>query len=93
MHGVVQDKKGKTVATLFGKWDESVYYLIGDSSGKSKGVESLAKPRLLWKQSKPPRFPMRYNLTRSVAITLTELTPGLKAVACHQLELIHLVQI
>lgn len=65
------------MATLFGKWDESMYYVIGDSSGKGKDYESLSDARLLWKRSKPPEFLTRYNLTR-FAITLNELSPGLK---------------
>ncbi|XP_047319926.1 oxysterol-binding protein-related protein 1C-like [Impatiens glandulifera] len=77
VHGVVQDKNGKTVATLFGKWDESMHYIIGDCSVKGKGPESLSGARLLWKRSQPPKFPTRYNLTR-FAMTLNEITPGLK---------------
>ncbi|KAL9396192.1 hypothetical protein Peur_010445 [Populus x canadensis] len=77
VQGVVQDRHGKTVATLFGKWDESVYYMNGDVSGKGKGFESVKEAHMLWKRSKPPRFPTRYNLTR-FAITLNELTPGLE---------------
>ncbi|XP_021283638.1 oxysterol-binding protein-related protein 1C isoform X1 [Herrania umbratica] len=77
VHGVVQDRNGRTVATLFGKWDESMHYVNGDCSAKGKGQESLSESRLLWKQSKPPKYPTRYNLTR-FAITLNELTPGLK---------------
>ncbi|KAG6388728.1 hypothetical protein SASPL_150160 [Salvia splendens] len=76
VQGVVQDKSGKTLATLFGKWDESMHYVDGDLS-KGKGQESLSKAQLLWKRSKPPEFPTRYNLTR-FAITMNELTPGLK---------------
>ncbi|KAG6435974.1 hypothetical protein SASPL_100855 [Salvia splendens] len=76
VHGVVQDKSGKTVATLFGKWDESMHYVDGDFS-KGKGHESLSEARLLWKRSKPLQCPTRYNLTR-FAITMNELTPGLK---------------
>ncbi|XP_057795835.1 oxysterol-binding protein-related protein 1C-like [Salvia miltiorrhiza] len=75
VQGVVQDKSGKTMATLFGKWDESMHYVDGDCS-KGKGHESLSEARLLWKRSKPPQFPTRYNLTR-FAITMNELTPGL----------------
>ncbi|KAI4375121.1 hypothetical protein MLD38_013030 [Melastoma candidum] len=77
VQGIVQDKNGKTVATLFGKWDESMYYMIGDGSSKGKGPESTPKAHLLWRRSKPAIFPTRYNLTR-FAITLNELTPGLK---------------
>lgn len=77
VQGVVQDGNGKTVATLFGKWDESIHYVSGDCSCKGKGFESLSESHLLWKRSKPPKFSTRYNLTR-FAITLNELTHGLK---------------
>ncbi|KAF8411816.1 hypothetical protein HHK36_004375 [Tetracentron sinense] len=77
VQGIVQDRNGKTVATLFGKWDESMHYVNGDCSGKGKGLESLSEACLLWKRSKPSKFPTRYNLTR-FAITLNELTPGLE---------------
>ncbi|KAF5740290.1 oxysterol-binding protein-related protein 1C isoform X1 [Tripterygium wilfordii] len=77
VQGIVQDKNGKTVATLFGKWDESMHYMIGDYSGKGKGPGTPSEQHLLWKRSKPPRFPTRYNFT-SFAITLNELMPGLK---------------
>ncbi|KAL3845566.1 hypothetical protein ACJIZ3_002969 [Penstemon smallii] len=77
VQGIVQDKNGKTLATLFGKWDESMHYVNGDCSSKGKGHESLSEARLLWKRSKPPKFPTRYNLTR-FGITLNELIPGLK---------------
>ncbi|ONK75196.1 uncharacterized protein A4U43_C03F14360 [Asparagus officinalis] len=76
VHGVVQNRHGKTVATLFGKWDESMHYVSGDYSGKGKGTE-VSEAHLLWKRSKPAQYPTRYNLTR-FAITLNELTPGLK---------------
>ncbi|CAN6281729.1 unnamed protein product [Urochloa humidicola] len=77
VQGVVQDRSGRTVATLFGKWDESMHYVLGDCFGKGKGSEQFSEAHLLWKRSKPPKFPTRYNLTR-FAITLNELTPGLK---------------
>lgn len=73
VHGVVQDKNGKTLATLFGKWDESMHFMNGDGSGKGKGSEL----QLLWKRSKPPKSPTRYNFSR-FAITLNELTPDIK---------------
>lgn len=63
---------GKKVATLFGKWDESIHYVNGDGSGKPNPSDAS----LLWKSSKPPNV-TRYNLT-SFAITLNELTPGLQ---------------
>ncbi|CAL9115797.1 unnamed protein product [Musa acuminata var. zebrina] len=77
VQGIVQDRNGKTVATLVGKWDESMHYVYGDCSGKGKGSELLSEAHLLWKRSKPPKCPTRYNLTR-FAITMNELTPGLK---------------
>ncbi|CAN0892467.1 Oxysterol-binding protein-related protein 1C [Linum grandiflorum] len=73
VQGVIQDKSGKTVATLFGKWDESMHYVLG---GKAKGFES-SEARMLWRRSNPPKSPTKYNLTR-FAITLNELTPGLE---------------
>ncbi|GER49221.1 oxysterol-binding protein [Striga asiatica] len=77
VQGVVQEKSGKTVATLFGKWDESMHYVNGDFSSKGKAQQSMSEAHLLWKRSKPPKFPTRYNLTR-FAITMNEFTPGLK---------------
>ncbi|KAF5791273.1 putative oxysterol-binding protein [Helianthus annuus] len=76
VQGVVQDRSGKTAATLIGKWDESMHFVNGDCSGKGKG-DPFSDAHLLWRRSKPPKFPTRYNLTR-FAITLNELTPGLK---------------
>ncbi|TKY73762.1 Oxysterol-binding protein-related protein 1C [Spatholobus suberectus] len=77
IHGIVEDKKGRTVATLFGKWDESLHYVIGGNSGKGKGSNVSSKPHLLWKRSPTPEYQTRYNLTQ-FAITLNEITPGLK---------------
>ncbi|XP_021846218.1 oxysterol-binding protein-related protein 1C isoform X2 [Spinacia oleracea] len=77
VQGMVQDINGKTVATLFGKWDESMHYVNGDCLGKGKGSNAVSEAQLLWRRSKPPRYQTRYNLTR-FAITLNELTPGLK---------------
>ncbi|MFQ6642339.1 hypothetical protein Gotur_018606 [Gossypium turneri] len=79
VHGIVQDRNGRTMASLLGKWDESMHYVNGDYSAKGKGQESLSESHLLWRRSKPPKYPTRYNLTR-FAITLNELTPGLKVI-------------
>ncbi|XP_058222393.1 oxysterol-binding protein-related protein 2A-like isoform X1 [Rhododendron vialii] len=73
VHGHVEDVSGKKVATLFGKWDESMHYMNGDGNTKTKDVSDES---LLWKRCKPPSF-SRYNMT-SFAITLNELTPGLQ---------------
>lgn len=77
MQGIIQDRNGKTVATLFGKWDESMHYVIGEYSGKGKGTEPLSEANLLWKCAKPSRNPTRYNLSR-FALTLNELTSELR---------------
>ncbi|KAK8967438.1 Oxysterol-binding protein-related protein 1C [Platanthera guangdongensis] len=77
VRGVVQDLSGKTTATILGKWDESMHYVHGDPGRKGKGAETLPQAQMLWKRSKPPKNPTRYNLTR-FGITLNELTPGLK---------------
>ncbi|KAG7642667.1 Oxysterol-binding protein [Arabidopsis suecica] len=70
VQGIVEDKNGKTVARLFGKWDESIHYVMVDQ-GK------VNESHLLWKRNKQPENPTKYNLTR-FGITLNELTPGLK---------------
>ncbi|KAG2677591.1 hypothetical protein I3760_12G104700 [Carya illinoinensis] len=77
VHGFVEDAIGKKVAMLFGKWNDSMYYVNGDGSGKSKDFTPSSDASLLWKRSKPPPNLTRYNLT-SFAITLNELTPGLQ---------------
>eukprot|EP01018_Ginkgo_biloba_P035127 Gb_34620 [translate_table: standard] len=77
VQGFVQDRFGNTVSTLLGKWDESMYYVDGDVTTKSKGYDPMSEAGLLWKRNKPAKNPTRYNLTR-FAITLNELTPELK---------------
>jgi len=76
VHGFVEDVTGKKVATLFGKWDDSMYYVNGEANVKPKDC-TLPGTNFLWKRTKPPSNLTRYNLT-SFAITLNELTPGLK---------------
>lgn len=53
-----------------------MHYVNGDCS-IGKGFDSVSEAHLLWKRSKPPKNPTRYNLTR-FAITMNELIPGLK---------------
>ncbi|XP_057816294.2 oxysterol-binding protein-related protein 1C isoform X4 [Cryptomeria japonica] len=77
VQGVVQDRSGNTVSTLLGKWDENMYYVNGDINLKSKRYDPSSEAILLWESSKPSNFSTRYNFT-SFAITLNELTPGLK---------------
>ncbi|GAU19522.1 hypothetical protein TSUD_303360 [Trifolium subterraneum] len=79
VHGTVEDKKGKTAATLFGKWDDSLHYIIGGHSGKGKGSNMSSKPHMLWKKNQLPEQQTRYNLTE-FALTLNEITPGLKVI-------------
>ncbi|XP_077245087.1 oxysterol-binding protein-related protein 2A-like isoform X2 [Tasmannia lanceolata] len=77
VQGFVEDVMGNKVATLLGKWDDSMYYVTGDGATKQKGCNPLSDASLLWKSSKPPTSLTRYNLS-SFAITLNELTPGLQ---------------
>nr|XP_016472418.1 PREDICTED: oxysterol-binding protein-related protein 1B-like isoform X2 [Nicotiana tabacum] len=77
VHGVIHDKNGKRVATISGKWDESLHYSMGDSSSEDVGQDSESKSHLLWKRSKPSNYQTKYNFTR-FAITLNELSPELK---------------
>uniref|UniRef100_A0A453J9T0 PH domain-containing protein n=1 Tax=Aegilops tauschii subsp. strangulata TaxID=200361 RepID=A0A453J9T0_AEGTS len=72
VQGVVEDIGGTKVATLRGKWDESLYCNVTND-----GVNSSAESTLLWEKHEPPTNPTRYNLS-SFAITLNELTPNLK---------------
>ncbi|XVF52647.1 hypothetical protein PTKIN_Ptkin05aG0035300 [Pterospermum kingtungense] len=77
VHGFVEDISSKKFATLIGKWDDNMYYIIGDGNGKPKDSSPSSNATLLWKRNKPPPNLTRYNLT-SFAITLNELTPGLQ---------------
>ncbi|CAM6097742.1 unnamed protein product [Calypogeia fissa] len=77
VQGYVHNKSGEKLATLFGKWDESMYYILGDLSSKPKHYDPMSEAVLLWRRSPPAEFPTRYGFT-SFAITLNELTPGLK---------------
>nr|CAB3495302.1 unnamed protein product [Digitaria exilis] len=79
VQGVVKDLDGTKVATLAGKWDESVHCIIGYDASKVKchGPHQSAGATLLWEKNEPSANPTRYNLS-SFAITLNELTPELK---------------
>ncbi|KAJ0239530.1 Oxysterol-binding protein-related protein 2A [Hirschfeldia incana] len=77
VNGFVEDVAGRKAATVFGKWDDSLYYVAGDGVSKTKVSDPASNASLLWRRTKPPLNVTRYNLT-SFAITLNELTPGLK---------------
>ncbi|KAJ4954215.1 hypothetical protein NE237_031047 [Protea cynaroides] len=77
VQGTVEDVNGRKVASLFGKWDESLHYVNGDCTFKAKCCNTPSDASLLWRRNKPPPNLTRYNLT-SFAITLNELNPGLK---------------
>ncbi|XP_039133491.1 LOW QUALITY PROTEIN: oxysterol-binding protein-related protein 1D [Dioscorea cayenensis subsp. rotundata] len=76
VHGFVQDNKtGNKVAMLIGKWDEAMYYVLGDPSTKPKGYDPMSEAVLLWERHKTVNQ-TRYNLT-PFAISLNELAPSL----------------
>ncbi|KAL7134984.1 hypothetical protein ABFS83_11G062400 [Erythranthe nasuta] len=77
VHGFVQDNRtGEKVAVLLGKWDEAMYYVMGDPTTKPKGYDPMTEAVLLWERDKSVTK-TRYNLT-PFAISLNELTPGLR---------------
>lgn len=76
VHGFVQDNRtGEKVAMLVGKWDEAMYYVLGDPTTKPKGYDPMTEAVLLWERDKYVTK-TRYNLS-PFAISLNELTPGL----------------
>lgn len=76
VHGFVQDNRtGEKVAMLVGKWDEAMYYALGDPTTKPKGYDPMSEAVMLWERDKSVTK-TRYNLT-PFAISLNELTPGL----------------
>ncbi|KAL5698745.1 hypothetical protein ACHQM5_029740 [Ranunculus cassubicifolius] len=77
VQGFVEDDMREKVATLFGKWDDRMYYVIGDGGVRQRYSSSTPNTELLWKRNKPSVNLTRYNLT-SFAISLNELTPGLQ---------------
>ncbi|GLJ48105.1 hypothetical protein SUGI_1015660 [Cryptomeria japonica] len=77
VQGYVHDKTGNKLATLIGRWDESMYFVMRDIAEKSRSYDPMSEAVLLWRKNPPPEFPTRYNLT-SFAITLNEITPGLQ---------------
>ncbi|XP_065875918.1 oxysterol-binding protein-related protein 1D [Euphorbia lathyris] len=76
VHGFVQDNRtGEKVAMLVGKWDEAMYYVLGDPTTKPKGYDPMTEAVLLWERDKS-LTKTRYNFT-PFAITLNEVTPEL----------------
>ncbi|KAE8730169.1 Oxysterol-binding protein-related protein 1C [Hibiscus syriacus] len=76
VHGFVQDNRtGEKVAMLVGKWDEAMYYVLGDPTMKPKGYDPMTEAVLMWDRDKSATK-TRYNLT-PFAISLNELTPDL----------------
>jgi hypothetical protein len=72
---VVTNSAGVKLATIFGKWDDALYYVEGDPHEKK--LEALSTSQLLWQRSPPAEPADRYGLSR-FAITLNEITPGLQ---------------
>ncbi|KAA8533241.1 hypothetical protein F0562_033226 [Nyssa sinensis] len=76
VHGFVQDNRtGEKIAMLVGKWDEALYYVLGDPTTKPKGYDPMMEAVMLWERDKSVAK-TRYNLT-PFAISLNELTTGL----------------
>ncbi|XP_024526825.1 oxysterol-binding protein-related protein 1B isoform X1 [Selaginella moellendorffii] len=77
VQGYVHNEGGDKLASLIGKWDESMYYVLGDPVSNARGYDPMDTATLLWQKNPPAEFPTRYNLT-AFAITLNEITPDLK---------------
>ncbi|KAK9143176.1 hypothetical protein Syun_012576 [Stephania yunnanensis] len=77
VQGSVEDGLGNRVASIFGKWDESIYYTESCDTARTRDSNPSSDAKLLWKRVMPPPNLTRYNLT-SFAITLNELTAGLQ---------------
>ncbi|CAL0327981.1 unnamed protein product [Lupinus luteus] len=76
VHGFVQDNRtGEKVAMLIGKWDEAMYYVLGDPTSKPKGYDPMTEAALLWERGNCSTK-TRYNLS-PFAISLNEIVPGL----------------
>ncbi|KAJ1422691.1 Pleckstrin-like proteiny domain [Sesbania bispinosa] len=76
VHGFVQDNRtGEKVAMLIGKWDEAMYYVLGNPTTKPKGYDPMTEAALLWERDNYVSK-TRYNLS-PFAISLNEITPGL----------------
>ncbi|GLJ29840.1 hypothetical protein SUGI_0589490 [Cryptomeria japonica] len=68
----------KTLRAIWcGKWDDSMYFVLGDVTSKPKGYDPMSEACLLWKRNKPSSNNSRYSLT-PFATALNELTPDLK---------------
>ncbi|KAK6934728.1 Multicopper oxidase, N-terminal [Dillenia turbinata] len=53
VHGIVQDNRtGEKLAMLVGKWDEAMYYVLGDPTTKPKGYDPMTEAVLLWERGK-----------------------------------------
>ncbi|CAI5502473.1 unnamed protein product [Closterium sp. Naga37s-1] len=85
VRGYAVGEKGEKLATLVGRWDESLHYVPGDLSHKEHGKAAkddqhlMAHAHLLWRKSPPSPFPCKYTFT-PYCITLNEITPDLKGV-------------
>ncbi|TKY47706.1 Oxysterol-binding protein-related protein 1D [Spatholobus suberectus] len=76
VHGFVQDNRtGEKVAMLVGKWDEAMYYVLGDPTTKPKGYDPMTEAALLWEKDNH-LSKTRYDLS-PFAISLNEILPGL----------------
>ncbi|CAH1433331.1 unnamed protein product [Lactuca virosa] len=51
VHGFVEDVNGKKHATVFGKWDDNMYYINGITNVKPK---DMSDAYMLWQRTLPP---------------------------------------
>ena len=74
VNGFMYDNRiGKKVAMLKGKWDEAMYYVLGDPTTNPTSYDPMTEVVLPWDRDKTVTK-MRYNLT-PFGISLREKLP------------------
>ena len=68
------------MASLTGKWDSHLHFVLGDLSSAhtpKEEREMMASAQLLWKKAPDSPHPCKYTFS-PFCITLNEITPGLE---------------
>jgi hypothetical protein len=63
VQGFVHNKSGGKLATFFGKWEEAMYYIMGDVGARHKSYDPMSKGIQLWRRVHPLENITQYDLT------------------------------
>ena len=83
VRGCTLDPSGRQLATLAGKWDQSLHYVEGDlglrqlSAKEERSVHLLHDAKLLWQGNQPSPFARNYKFT-PFCVQLNEITEDIK---------------